>query len=378
MVSFAAVESDESTCESGESERPRPLGCASLRFPAQARMEFEIQAKGFATREGLAPEVDARETTVVLEESGLPEIRGRVVARGRPVAGAHVDLVLADHDLVDNLIRRTSSGLDYANQSHCAVTDSDGRFVIPNEWPEYLWRVRAWSEGSAPGYSDTVRGAAPGLELELPEGGSLTGRVYLPRASVADVVLRLHRIPRPMFLNCQVGRDFRIRTDVNGEYRVDHLMPGAWLVAAELSPGQLVELGWREDEGEACRETPFVATVSADRTATRDLDLREPHGSCVLLGRLEVGDQIREGYAYLLSEGEQELRVAFSDVDSEGRFELRTRIAGRYRLVVNAGPGHHLKRLVTDLVSLSEGETFWERSLTLAEWSEDGVRLDPE
>jgi hypothetical protein len=103
----------------------------------------------------------------------------------------------------------------------------------------------------------------------------------------------------------------------------------------------------------------------------RRLDELDPSntmgGSCSFRGpRAEPkAGQIREGYAYLLLTGAQRLRIASSDVDSEGRFELSTRAPGRYRLVVHAGPQHHRYRLVTDLVTLVPGETVWERSLTL-------------
>ncbi len=47
-------------------------------------------------------------------------------------------------------------------------------------------------------------------------------------------------------------------------------------------------------------------------------------------------------------------------------------------MVIQAGPGHHQYRLVTDLVTLTPGETVWERGLTLSEWKDEGVRLDRE
>src|SRR5262249_31924793 len=105
---------------------------------------------------------------------------------------------------------------------------------------------------------------------------------------------------------------------------------------------------------------------------------REPSGVCLLRGRLQVANQIREGYAYLILIGDQALRISTGGVDSQGRFELTTRVPGRYRLVINAGPEHHEYRLVTDIRTLSEGMTSWERTLTINEWKENGTRLDQE
>jgi hypothetical protein len=179
-------------------------------------------------------------------------------------------------------------------------------------------------------------------------------------------------------MHCLVGRQFTARVGNDGSYRFDHLEPGAWLVVPELPPGRLQELGWSVEDGKTCLSLPHVFELAEGRTTRGDVALETPGGTCRLRGMLSVGDQIREGYAYLLLNGAQRLRIASAGVDAEGRFQLATRAPGRYRLVVHAGPGHHRYRLVTDLVTLAPGETVWERSLTLIEWKEEGVRLDRE
>jgi len=367
-----------STRYEGDQSRPRPGGRATLRFPEKARVQLTIEVPGFEPQE-LDVGEDERELTVTLPRVGRPEVSGRVTHHGQPVAGAHVDLVQRDSDLVDDLIGRPESGLDYCTPGNCVTSDAQGTFRMPNEWPSYSYRARAWAKGFAPAYSSVFEGAASGLELELPDGGALEGRVRLPgNGENSGIALRAHRSDVLESMNCQVGRQFRTRTDVDGSYRFEGLARGNWLVSVELSPGQLQGLGWSEADGKTCRETPFVFEEREGAITNADLDLHQPCGSCRLRGKLTVGDQITEGYVYLLLLGPQVMRFANGGVDSEGRFELATRAPGRYRLVVHAGPGHHRYRLVTDLVTLVPGETVWERSLTLTEWKEDGVRLDHE
>ena len=113
-----------------------------------------------------------------------------------------------------------------------------------------------------------------------------------------------------------------------------------------------------------------VALVSLDST----LGLNE---MCVLEGRISVGDKIQEGYSELLLEGPHALDLDFSGIDENGRFRLVARTLGIYRLVINAGPGHHQYKTITDLVELVPGTTTWERDLSVDLWTGEGIRLDP-
>jgi hypothetical protein len=45
--------------------------------------------------------------------------------------------------------------------------------------------------------------------------------------------------------------------------------------------------------------------------------------------------------------------------------------------VLNAGPGHHQYKTITDLVEVLPGPNTWERELPLERWVGKGVRLDP-
>lgn len=371
------LDDSSSTIWSGAPEEHRPGGLASIRFPDKKLRELTIEAKGFE-EQLVAVESGVRELTVTLSSGARPVVSGRVTADGLPIAGAHVDLVLPDHDLVDDLVEPLPGGWHYCGND-CTTTDEAGSFRIPNEWPRYLYQVRAWAEGHAAAYSGEVQGATSGVELALTGGGALAGRVRLASAQdLAGLTLRAHRADVLDRMHCLVGRQFTASVSIDGTYRFEHLEPGAWLVVPELPPGRLQELGWSVEDGKTCLATPDVFELVEGRTTTSDVGLEAPGGTCRLRGTLAVGDQIREGYAYLLLTGAQRLRIASAGVDAEGRFELAARAPGRYRLVVHAGPGHHQYRLVTDLVTLAQGETIWERSLTLTEWKEEGVRLDQE
>jgi hypothetical protein len=371
------LEDGSSTIWSGAPEEHRPGGLASIRFPSGQLRELTIVAGGFEDQLVPLETTSARELTVTLS-GARPVVSGRVTAEGLPVGGAHVDLVRPDYDLVDDLVPPLPGSWHYCVKA-CATTDAAGLFRIPNEWPRDRYRVRAWAEGHAPAYSGEVQGATPGVELALTRGAALAGRVRLANAQdPTGLTLRAHRADGLDNLHCLVGRQFTARVRDDGTYRFEHLEPGAWLVVPELPPGVLQELGWSAQHLEECLATPHVFELTEDRTTTGDVLLETPGGICRLRGRLTVGDRIREGYAYVLLTGAQRLRIAFASVDVEGRFELTTRAPGRYRLVIHAGPGHHQYRLVTDLVTLTPGETVWERSLTLTEWKEEGVRLDRE
>ncbi|HEX6884511.1 MAG TPA: hypothetical protein VF530_14135, partial [Planctomycetota bacterium] len=278
----------------------------------------------------------------------------------------------------DDLLGRPERRLYSCTPGNCTTSAADGSFSIPNDWPRYRWRARAWAEGFAPAYSAEVQGSAAGIELELSAGGTLAGELRLAGSNPAGIRLSAHRGDKLESSRCQVGRRIHVLTQADGSYRLPHLEPGPWLLAPELSPGALQALGWSAKDGELARATPFVLSVTEGRETLANLDLRQPGGSCRLRGTLTVGDQIRAGYAYLLLPGEHPIRVASCGVAEGGRFELATRAPGTYRLVVHAGPGHYEFRLVTDLVTLVDGEQSWERSLTPDQWKEEGVRLDPE
>jgi hypothetical protein len=135
------------------------------------------------------------------------------------------------------------------------------------------------------------------------------------------------------------------------------------------------ELGWSKAQA-ADESAPYVVTVADQATAQFDVMLGVDE-LCVLEGRISVGDRIREGYGELMLEGPLALRLGFCGVDSSGRFRLVARPRGIHRLVLNAGPGHHQYKTITDLVEVLPGPNMWERELPLERWVGKGVRLDP-
>ncbi len=308
------------------------------------------------------------------------EVSGVVTSGGQPMPGAHVELAQRDLDLVDGLLGREWNGLYRALESNCIVADDQGRFHMINDYPHIKYHVIAWADGFAPGIVGPVTHGQTDIQVSLSQGGALRGRIRLPSdMDASGISLRAYRSDSLRDRHCQVGREFRTQADANGDFFFEHLQPGAWLVSVELVSSRVQELGWSEEDGEACRETPFVFAIGEGALTSGDLELSEPRGPCRLRGQLNVeGHRIKEGYAYLLLTGEQMLRTAFGDVDSEERFELTARAPGTYRLVISAGPGHHRYRRVTDLVTLVPGETVWEQNLTLMEWKEEGTRLDHE
>jgi len=352
---------------------PRAGGRATLLVPDHP---LQIRIRTLAHDDDPTPvRVGALPELVTIRLEPLPVITGRVTFEGRAMGDVPVELVCRDPNRLD-VVEGHWSGLYYGFRDKGFRTDRDGRFRIPNDFPNITYYVRSAVPGHAPGLSKAVRVGDPAVDVELKRGGSLDGVVVLPdgldRSGIGLEVLR--REPRR--LGKDVGGIFNAAADEAGRFRFDQLSEGAWLVKVSVPRTTAFELGWSGERRVECEQLPFVAIVRDGVTTKMTFDLDRP--LCVLEGRFTVEEQILGGDCMLLLEGPQALRIARAYLDTEGRFRLTAREPGTYRLAIDAGSGHYGSKIVTDLVRLQPGDNEWIRELPGELWKGKGVRLDPE
>jgi hypothetical protein len=303
-------------------------------------------------------------------------ISGQVTCTGRPIAGASVELVQRTPNFLEGVVENHGNGLYYGS-GPVVRTDAQGRFRVANDFPHLTYYARAVCDGYAEALVGPLKVGASEVHVELGEGGTVSGVVRLPRGLPAsEVELEFYREELGIRIGAESpGSVRRTRTKVDGSYAMPHLAVGAWLVRVRPSGTMISDLGWSKERA-ADESAPHVVTVVDKATTQFDVALSVDE-LCVLEGRISVGDRIRQGYGELMLEGPLALRLGFCGIDPSGRFRLAVRPSGTHRLVLNAGPGHHQYKTITDLVELVPGTNTWERDLPLDRWVGEGVRLDP-
>jgi RNA polymerase sigma factor (sigma-70 family) len=255
QVSGASVEDSSATrIEAGLYRLSRP----ALPF----RMEVEADGYLPARFAELRPESVGARFEVVLDVA--PRLRGRVLAEGRPVAGARVSLHRA---VVDGSHWRNGFACLYRHENTTeATSDAEGRFTLTCDGPETVW-LRAESPGWVTGELGPLDPLVErALEVELTVGGSIEGRVLLPDgADAAGVVVGL---------NHGDGHARTQRAGPEGRFRFDHLAPGRWQIVRtddELDPSSTTVMTTDDPH-----EIEWTCTVEAGRTTYHDLDLSRP------------------------------------------------------------------------------------------------------
>lgn len=369
------MEKPSGTVMTGSSEEYHKDGHASLRVP-DCPFELEIRSDAHNLKKVGKFEVGTLPDVVEVELSSAAAISGRVTFEGRPVQGVFVELVQRDVGQLLWVIRGRWNGLYYGVKGSHSYTDERGRFHIANDFPHLTYYARAWAEGYAEGLSGPTKVGDENVHVELGLGGAIKGTIRLPgRLSAQGVELEIYRDEiKPGSLRSSIGKIFRGKPNADGKYMQEHLDPGLWLLRVHCSGTLISDLGWEIPRVDDVM-VPHVLDIEAGRTTRHDIDLGTGK-LCRLRGRLSVGNKIREGYCRLLTEGSYALEVSSSGVDEKGGFEVVAREPGIYRLVIDAGPGHHQYKTVTDLVELSSGENTWERDLPISLWEGRGIRLD--
>jgi surface antigen len=247
------------------SDRPEPKvlepGLFGLGLPPKD-FTLVVERDGYlpATFEDLRPGALGARVEVVLERA--PRVRGRVVADGKPVAGARVTL---HRELAESYFRNGFACLYPVEVESEGTTDAEGRFDLGCRSHGALF-VRASAERWVATDLGPVDPAhEQDLRLELTPGGTLEGRVLLPNgADGAGLVVGINRGD---------GLARTQRAGPGGRFRFDHLMPGRWQVLQrdeELDPSSTTISNFDEPI-----EIEWSCTVEALRVTRFDLDLTD-------------------------------------------------------------------------------------------------------
>ncbi|MEM7308996.1 MAG: sigma-70 family RNA polymerase sigma factor [Planctomycetota bacterium] len=325
----------------------------SLPIPAE-EFYVEVLADGFEARE-LGPfDGLAAPRELAVELAPLPGVHGRVLANGRPVAGARIALHAAA------IQRTTHNGFPVRVQPRpgaTGATDEGGAFALTLRDACDLY-VRAEADGLAPAEIgplayDPAAGLA-GLELELTAGGVLEGRVLVPSGEQAA--------GRVVAVSRGDGYARTVRTDADGAYRFEHLAPGPWfarLTDEELSPYS----SSTESDGSPFDEAAIASNCSIEEGATTRFDLDLGRGEVVVAVRLLLGGEPADGWtAHLIPSGRTMRAVTGPDerTDANGEVRLVAPSPGSYRLnLLDLGS----RTLVTTELELIGGENPWHTEL---------------
>ena len=261
---------------------------------------------------------------LLLELERAPHISGRVLLRGEPVAGMQITIAQHIPGFVPREagfpIRFFTSGLQHVE------SDAEGRFSAPvgEDWIDVT--VLATGAQHAAGETELTleagRGAS-GVEVELFEGGSLSGRVLPPEGrSAHGLVVAASRGD---------GHPVWARADAEGRFRLEHLAPGSWRVEGrEREPvPELFSVANRPED----KEFRWNVEIVDGREQRFDVDMRG-QGAVELSGRFLVDGAAPVGWSAELVPGMDELQresLPAVELDSAGDFRL-TAPAGRYDL----------------------------------------------
>ena len=177
------------------------------------------------------------------------EIHGVVVGpNANPVSGAEVSM------------RQRTQGLSW--QERAATTDGEGRFRLGGLAPAPT-DVTVFADGYTPTVVESVRPATgEPITIEMAEGASVAGRVLKTDGTGAtgiEVTLTLPAREVPRVARKVLGQDLfrRGRTDDDGRFRFDNVVPAKWTAEArdetsvatqegiELTHGELREIELR-------------------------------------------------------------------------------------------------------------------------------------
>jgi hypothetical protein len=376
---FVEVDRNGMSSRSGVLPNTHASGCATIRVPAFP-IEIEVDAPGFNRKKVGNLGSGALPNVVEVRLDAPAGVEGNVLYNGGPVPDCYVELVAPDPDHLNGVLGEQRSGLYYGWKGTNSRSDALGHFLIPSDFPHMTYYVRAWKEGLAEGVAGSTKvGGAP-VTVELGDGGSIEGDIRLPLGkSPSGLVAEVYRKERKSIgdLENHVGTEFSAPVGEDGKFKLKHLAPGPWLLHLRV-PGTLAtDLGWSAERVDEYAKIPFVIQVEQGVTTHSSLDLTLDD-ACRLEGHLHVGNMIQEGYCTLELDGPLSLRASFGGIDRSGdkAFHLAVRTPGRYRLVIQAGPGHHQYKTITDLVDLKPGMNVWEKNLPESQWDGKGIRLD--
>lgn len=327
------------------------------------------QAEGYRTADAgpFDPETVKVPIVVVLER-GTP-VGGRVLAGGKPVAGAKVHAHRAPG--WSKLVRYTDRGLFSAldpttgGRAPLAVLDENGAFELPLQ-EAGTYTLHAEAEGRARAESAplevTIGEPVMGVELEFPEPAALIGDVLTAEGvSPAGTIVGITRGDGHVLFQA-VAED--------GGFRFETLAPGPWQVLrcrVEDQEWMRMERSWPEYDR---TDLPVDVELAPGATTRYDIDLRDEL-PCTVEGTLSLGREPASGwYAILWVKGRGSERSA---TDSSGRFTVHAKASGEGILYLDSAASQDGEIFLRQNLSLSPGENRWDLDLEVGSIELNGL-----
>ena len=307
----------------------------------------------------------APEALTITMQTGM-YLRGRVLAYGKPVAGATVSVMGRYEDFV-----AMTGGFPnrYASGVSSVTTDTEGKFTAPvkRRWSAFGVVVR--SEGFATWevmFDAWSSEDADDIEIHLTKGGAIEGTVTPPPGmKVAGLYVGASRGD---------GWPLSTITDARGRYRFEGLTPGNWRVEGRLREvgTEMLSISRHPED----MDPHWNAVVTDGKTLELDVDMRE-------LGDVEVRGQLRidgapapRGWTAEVVRQKHEHHLVETpavELDRDGRFAFTTR-PGRVDLrLVGPVPGGATIEMFREV--RLKGPLFeWDGKLSTApvdEWLDD-------
>ncbi|MBL8860405.1 MAG: sigma-70 family RNA polymerase sigma factor [Planctomycetes bacterium] len=225
----------------------------------------------------------------------VPGLRGRVLADGKPVAGAEVAL----HRIVGPDERVEIEGFPtrlHGSPLEKSTTDEAGRFLITAQESgtfALLCEAQGYARVEISPLPVDPRAEREEIAVNLTRGGAIEGRVLVPEGrDAAGIIVGITRFD---------GRPRTVRVAADGRFRFENLSPGGWRVTRsnrEIRPNRSSSYF-----GGGSRRAPSIepnCIVEDGVVTTFDLDLREVLDA-VLVGHIAVNGQAAAGWTVRLT-----------------------------------------------------------------------------
>ncbi len=317
-------------------------GAFSMRGVSPSKTNFVIDAEGYGSHQQRIATTEAQVLDLgTIELDPAARILGRVLSpSGEPVAGATVTQRrggLMDNPVVQQFFGRGS-----------VRSDADGNFELIDIRPGGV-RLRATARGYASADSKRLkvrRGeVVSGIDLHLTEGGSIAGRVLLPRG-------RSHEGWEIIATMEPSGAMGTTALQADGTFRIDALDPGGYQVQAmdvrsfdniNLEVMSATELGKMPDVGALIRATQDLAVntrvrVRAGETTEVELDASDFDADGIrLVGELTLGGApLDSGLIEVQAVRGEQPRISQAFIQ-DGAFEIHRLRPGVVRLQLRSG-----------------------------------------
>lgn len=250
---------------SGSSTEPKSKGEGRFELIApSSRFRLEIEAKGYRKHQTAELEPPAPGSTLEIQLERPQFLRGRVLAEGKPVAGAKVR---GFKDVGDSVLEVNGFRcLHHSWGDSETTTADDGTFELPLNDDTLLWIRAEFSGFAAAELGPVAPASSPALAFELVRGGAIEGVVILPEGADAEgTIVGISRCDG--FARTQ-------RAGAGGRFRFEGLTPGSWQVLRRTQEVDPQSTSSTMSSGS--KPIEWNCEVRDGRTTRFDLDLSRP------------------------------------------------------------------------------------------------------